>query len=103
MKILLIILAFLLSSCVTTPRQYQEKLDGWIGMPDQTLIKSLGNPDNVEAISKYNQIFTYIKKSDPLSNDHCYGVVNVKWCMVSFFITDHIVKRVSWKGNGCFK
>ena len=104
LAILIIVFTYILTSCVTA-QDYQKQLDSWVGATDQMLVESWGGPDSTTKTSEFNEIYTYVINKDStylITEGSNTGRIHVRWCKVTFFITNHTIKKVISKGNGCY-
>ncbi len=94
---------------------YVEKINGWVGKPEDALITTLGAPTNFYD-SQGSRFLTYRRvriESTRVPADcemglfgrFCYGgeVISRQYsCQETFAIRAGVVRRVNFDGDGCF-
>lgn len=110
----------LLSACATEQNTYQQQLQNWLGMSQEALYYSWGEPDSVIYPTPETAVVTYIKnytspidgKSEPYADEVAYSAItnnnyglsspnNVYYCQTSFTIKNSEIVDYSFNGDDC--
>lgn len=94
-KKVLLGLCLLLSGCCSEDA-YRRLLDSRIGMDENELIESIGNPSSVYDTNKKRSL--EYKTSSLTCNS--YGCTT-HWCTTQYMIKNNKVDRWSYQGNSC--
>ena len=107
-KYLFIVLALLLTSCVTS-KKYTEKIKSWEGEDVNRLINSWGPPSDVFEMPNGNKMYTWLYVSNSLVTTNYNSYLNrlesrqiQYWCKTTFTAnTKDVIINWRWNGNAC--
>lgn len=116
----LILCIMFLSSCSSSAELYNQRLQNWVGMSQEALYHSWGEPGNEIYPSPNTKVVTYLKIEDgpiadntePYADEVNYDVINTPsyglppendtyYCKTSFTITNNMVVDYSFNGDDC--
>ncbi len=122
--------ALLLTACAST-QKYDQMLNGWVGKPESTLLKTWGAPSARKINADGSQVITFTQVQTltvpsefylynpyplegdvsvyaPFDGDYAFtpyaqnlGISQEYICQTSFYIQNNVVTGWKWKGNNC--
>lgn len=115
---LVLLCAFILTACSSVP-DYNEQLQGWVGMSEEHLIDNWGMPDNSFIVDQNTKVVTYVEldkkgRRDAYPNLIDYPAISqpslpgpdpdrqdIEYCKISFTISGNIVTGYNYNGDDC--
>ena len=110
----------LLSACTTEQNSYQQQLQSWVGMSQEALYDSWGEPNNIIHPTPDSTVVTYIKyydspidgNTEPYADEIAYSAISTDnyglppqsetyYCQTSFIIENYEVISYSFNGDDC--
>lgn len=98
-KYLLFSVLFLALGCATTAK-YEEKLNSWVGSPEDNLIQSWGPPTQSYPLDNGDKLITYDQTNGVA---FAYGMAVPMRCKTTFTVSaaTHNITNWNYNGNAC--
>lgn len=111
-----LICLMLLSACTTDQASYQQILQNWVGMSQEALYYSWGEPNSIIYPSTDTAVVTYTKtyngpiggSDEPYADEIVYNAIsdvptqnNTYYCNTSFTIHNSKIVDYSFNGDDC--
>lgn len=110
----------LLSGCASPHETYNQQLQNWVGMSQESLFYTLGEPNNVDFITPGTKVVTYVKinngpidgNTEPYAGEIQYAAMetpsyglppenNTYYCKTSFTIENNEIVNYTFNGDDC--
>lgn len=119
---MLILCLLLLSACVSNTAAYDAEMQNWVGLSQETLYESWGNPNSVMYVSPNEKVVTYLQvdngpidgNTEPYEGSEVeysaiatpnYGFPSNQpqtyYCKTSFTIVGNQVVNYTFNGDDC--